>query len=323
MAQLKQVNLNCELLKMKKYYHICYTSHQELLLRTPEDYYQMVNRIALTAHSLGADVLADAELSTHVHLVVITDSPVEFLRRLRQSYTKYFNDKYHRSGRLGDKAPFAEELCGKYRLLAALTYVMRQGVHHFLSTTPFGYEFCSSRSVFGDEFRWNKDRKLCTSRMEIAKRLPKRRMFPDSFVMDENGMVTRESFEGITYTENIFGNASNYLYQLGRITDERWIEDQRRDDASAPFVTLSSFERGFSKADVDKMMTNERGYKFNSSTMSDVKLCELVDGQLISKYRVKSVYQLTPAQRDQVAVLLKHKYHINESRIDRCLPVQS
>ena len=81
---------------MKESYHICFTSHDEVLFRDEEDHGMFVNLMALRSFSDNAEILVDAEMSTHVHLNAFTDRPQHFAAALRMSYTRYFNKKYGR-----------------------------------------------------------------------------------------------------------------------------------------------------------------------------------------------------------------------------------
>ena len=86
---------------MRKPYHICISGGDELICRSEEDYYRLFNCIALAIHETDSVLLADAEMSTHAHLGVRTDDPMELFSRAWLMYTRYFNSKYGRQGRLG------------------------------------------------------------------------------------------------------------------------------------------------------------------------------------------------------------------------------
>lgn len=73
------------------------------MFRDEEDHGMMLNLMALRAFSADTEILVDAEMSTHVHQNVFTDRPMEYASALRMSYTKYFNRKYGRDGRMGEK----------------------------------------------------------------------------------------------------------------------------------------------------------------------------------------------------------------------------
>ena len=97
---------------MKEMYHICFTSHDEVMFRDEEDHGMFVNLMALRGYSSGTALVVDAEMSTHVHLNAFTDRPQHFASALRMSYTRYFNKKYGREGRFGQKYTFVQKVQG-------------------------------------------------------------------------------------------------------------------------------------------------------------------------------------------------------------------
>ena len=60
---------------MKGTYHICLSSHQEVLFRSEADLIIGFNYLAVTALETDSALLADGFLSTHHHEVARTDDP--------------------------------------------------------------------------------------------------------------------------------------------------------------------------------------------------------------------------------------------------------
>ena len=118
---------------MNKSYHICLSSKSEVLFRSNEDYYRAFNSYALALLKTNSTSLADAFMSNHFHAVVQTDNIVSVGRAFRLAYTMYFNKKYNRTGQLGNPYFFYLEIDGLYHHLAALSYVMRNPLHHGVS----------------------------------------------------------------------------------------------------------------------------------------------------------------------------------------------
>lgn len=90
-----------------KIYHLCYTSHGEVLCRKFLDYCMLFNCIAQATICTDAQLLAYAIMSSHVHLIVITGYPAAYIQRIRSSYTQMFNIRYHRKGALGEPSFFS------------------------------------------------------------------------------------------------------------------------------------------------------------------------------------------------------------------------
>lgn len=302
---------------MKDTYHICFTSHDEVMFRDAEDHDVFINLMALHSFSTGTEIMADAEMSTHVHQGVFADNPMEFARRERMSYTKYFNAKYGREGRLGQKYTFVVKVLGLYHILAMLSYVLRNGLHHGAAPTAFGYPFCSVRDMFSEDIGLCGDVAVPMSRADIASRLPRYSDFPDSFQMNERGVFVRSSFMELRRTEQFYSSPRNFLYQMNRISDESWSQEQLKDNTGTP-ITLKDIENADEKT-VAKMLNNEYGRNFNRTRLQDLDVCTLIDKELCRPFGANSVYQLTESQKMRIARQLKYDFHVSDAQISRCL----
>ena len=302
-------------LLMKESYHICFTSHSEVLFRDEEDHGAFVNLMALRAYALGVEVLVDAEMSTHVHLNIFTETPLLYAGQLRASYTKYFNRKWGRVGRFGEKGTYVMKVCGFNHQMVLENYILRNGLHHGAAATAFGYKHCSSRELFAEDICFSSAKAAGFSRHEIASFLPRRSEFPDQYQMDENGVFLRKSFMELRRAEQYYGSPRNYLYQMNRLTDEDWIKVQL-DDGSGDPITLSSVEMADEKS-VAAMLRNEHGRQFSRSRLQDIDVCTLIDNDILQ--RTSSVYSLSAKQKSSIARQLKYEFHLPESQIARCL----
>ena len=305
---------------MKESYHICFTSHDEVLFRDEEDYGVFVNLMALRSFSSEAEILADAEMSTHFHSVVFAENPMLFASALRMSYTKYFNQKYDRKGRMGQKYTFSQKIEGFYHQMVALSYVLRNGLHHGAAPTAFGYVYCSVRELFAKEIGLSSEKSGPFSRADMAAYLPRYSEFPDHWQMNESGVFLRQSFMELRRAEQYYATARNYLYQMNRLTDESWKEVQQKDNTGQP-VTLSMIE-GADEASVAQMLNNEYGRNFRNSRLQDMDVCRFVDQELLPSYGVRSVYLLSDSQRQRLARQLQAEFHLPEHQIARCLGYQ-
>ena len=302
---------------MKNVYHICFTSHEEVLFRDIEDHDMFVNLMALQSFATGTELLADAEMSTHVHQGVFTDNPMEFARRERMSYTKYFNYKYGREGRFGQKFTYVLKAEGLYHIVTLLTYILRNGLHHAAAATAFGYPFCSVRDMFPIDLGLSTEEAAPMARNDMVSYLPRHAEFPDSFQMNSRGVFVRNSFMELRRAEHFYSTPRNYLYQMNRLTDESWTRDQLKDNTGAP-ITINDIEHADERT-VAQMLNNEYGRNFNRNRLQDIDICTLIDKELIRPYGVSSVYQLTASQKERVARQLKYDYHVGEAQIARCL----
>ena len=126
--------------------HLCYTSHDEVMYRSPADMNIAFNSLCSALHKTESRCLAEAFLPTHHHGCYYTENPEELIRTSRSSYTKQFNIKYERTGPLGEKGYFLAVLEGTQHQVTAVTYVNRNAVHHGIVPTPFAYPFCSANA---------------------------------------------------------------------------------------------------------------------------------------------------------------------------------
>lgn len=304
---------------MKESYHICFTSHQEVMFRDEEDHNMMINLMALRAFASDTEILVEAEMSTHVHQNVFTSAPMEFAAALRMSYTKYFNHKYGRKGRLGEKYTYLLKVEGFNHQMVLQNYILRNGLHHGAAATALGYKYCTARDLFADDIGLSSETATPFSRQEIASYLPRHSEFPDHYQMNAEGVFLRSSFMEIRRAEQYYASPRNYLYQMNRLTDESWLRDQEQDRTGAP-ITLGMVENVDEKA-IAQMLKNEYGRQFNRSRMQDMDVCHLIDYDLLPRYGATSVYHLTDTQKQCLAQQLQYEFHLPDAQIKRCLVI--
>ena len=111
---LAKTRQRCEgkYLNMKKTYHLCLSAGEEVMFRDAEDYNRGFNCFALALFNTDTTGLVESEMSTHYHQLIQSANPNEFMRNFRLSYSMYFNRKYHRSGKLGEKHHYTMEVVG-------------------------------------------------------------------------------------------------------------------------------------------------------------------------------------------------------------------
>lgn len=100
------------------------------MFRQDRDYIHANNCLCLAAHKTDSSLLAYSIMSNHAHIGVRTEDPHEFMKAYRYPYNRYFNQRYGRKGMLGEKHFFQCEIDGLYHLLAAISYILRNALHH-------------------------------------------------------------------------------------------------------------------------------------------------------------------------------------------------
>lgn len=298
---------------MKEMYHICFTSHDEVMFRDEEDHGMFVNLMALRSYSSGTEVVVDAEMSTHVHQGVFSNRPLEFARRERMSYTKYFNYKYGREGRFGQKYTFVQPVRGFMHQLTLQNYILRNGLHHGAVTNTFAYPYCTAGDLFSEELGFGNSVSARYSREEMVSFLPRHSDFPDGYQMDRSGVFLRSSFMELRQAEQYYVTPRNYLFQMNRLTDESWSRDQLKDNTGEP-LTLDAVEQADENA-VAQMLRNETGK--TRLMMQDLEVCRLIDKAIL--HGGVSVYQIPDSKKQGIARQLFYEHHLPEHQIRRCL----
>lgn len=320
-------------------YHVCLSSHEEVMFRSAEDLRIGFNCLATAALDTESRLLADGFMTTHFHALVQTASLQYFMYRARNAYSRYFNTKYSRSGRLGEKRYFNLEIEGHHHTLAALNYVLRQGLHHGLATTPFEYPFCSATSYFRQELGRFGSQPLMPDKYRY-KFLPSNVKIPLEFRMSADGQLLREDVLDVKWVEQNYITPQHFSFQMNRIANERDIQEQKEENQLPP-VTLETIEKGVPGFVLKEAQTfeKERGVR---NAMTDLELCSYIDNELLPRYLKNTpnptLYMLHDSKRAELATWIWRKYNevkyknipgkvfssktITEPQLRRCMDVK-
>lgn len=300
---------------MRKLYHFCLSAGNEVMFRSEEDYIRGFNCYAVAVAHTGSVALADSIMSTHLHVCAESDDIKGLIYHYRTSYSRYFNKKYHRRGPLGEREPFMIDIAGVYHRLAALSYTLRNAVHHGVTPTPFAYPHNSSNAVFRTELGKSEETDLLPKRRHYHY-LPDKAEIPVGYKMGRNGLLLRESVIDVQQVEYIYGSPRNFLFYMNRISGEEWEKEQHKDGYSA--LTLENMETGVKMSDVSAMLKNEYG-RGNYKVISDIQLCGVIDNEMLPEYGAKSVYQLSDRTKCEIGNILWQTYRVGRDKIERCL----
>ena len=263
------------------------------MFRDEEDLVRGFNCIAEASLETESRLLADGELVTHVHLGVCTDDPGELVKKARRPYAYGFNAKYHRNGRLGDKHPFVSEMDGVRHITAVVSYINRQGLHHGLSATAFGYPHCSANVIFQKELGKRPTDDLIKPGQRY-KYLSRDTHLGQSYRMASNGLLLREDIIDISYVEELYVTPRGFLFNMTRQSGTDWVQEQKEEASNSPVVTLEFIEQGSTAEDLAAMKNNEHG-RPDKKRMTDLELCRLIDKQIvpgITGREDKTIYDL-------------------------------
>ena len=302
---------------MKKVYHLCHSSKEEVLFRDHEDYIWGFNCYALALHKTGSCSLADAHMSNHRHLIAQTSCPEKLMRLTRLAYTKHFNAKYSRKGPLGEANYFCDEINGLYHLLAALSYVMRNALHHGVAPTPFSYPHCSANVIFAKALGKSNDGLLLNHSFE-HRFVGRNVKIPDGYHMNKSGLILREDVTAVQQVELLYTSPRSFLYYMNRLSNENWIEEQKEDNTLDPPITMEFIERGVLLTNAEQMYKNENS-RLDYRKLFDIQLCSEIDRMVGNVYKVKSIYCLTYSQKQELFRIVMEMYHVSEAQVVRCL----
>lgn len=282
-------------------YHVCLSSHKEVMFRSRADFYMGFNCLAAAALSTESRLSAEGFMTTHFHALLQTSSLKEVMFRTRHAYSRYFNTKYSRKGRLGERTYFSLETDGYHHTLAALNYVLRQGVHHGLANTPFEYPHCSANAYFHQEL--GKATPQLLPDKSRYRYLPSNVKIPTEYRMSADGQLLREDVLDVTWVEQVYISPKSYLYHMNRIANEHDIIVQKEENQLPP-VTLETIEKGVPGFVLKEAQTFEkkRGVR---NAMTDLELCSYIDNELLPRLikgaNQSSIYMLPQPERAALA----------------------
>ncbi len=302
---------------MKKTYHICLSAGDNVLFRDEEDYNRGFNCLALALHKTNSTGLVESFQSTHCHKIIQTEDPVEFMYTMRQSYSKYFNRKYQRHGRVGEKHHFTLEIVGLHHHLAAMTYVLRNALHHGVVSIPYAYPHSSANSIFRKEMgKWYQERLL--DERHFYRFVGRKAEWPSHYKMSEKGVFLRESVLDIVQVENMYTSPRAFNYYMSRKSGEEWEKEQDKDKLDSGPIKLEDIEAGIRDQTLEKMFINEKG-RADYRKLSDIDLCTIIDREILPKYGKVSVYHLTRHEKQEIGNFLYTRFRPTEVQIRRCL----
>ena len=302
---------------MKKTYHLCLSAGEEVLFRDLEDYNRGFNCFAIALYKTVSSGLVESFMSTHSHQLVQTEAPTDLMYFFRMSYSMYFNRKYHRSGKLGEKNHFTMEVVGYHHILAASSYVLRNALHHGISPIPYANPHCSANAIFMKEMGKSPCQRLIDPR-HYRRFIGKNAEYPASYKMNESGVFLRESVLDIPQVENLFVTPRAFNWYMSRKSSEEWEAEQGKDKNGKAPINIATIESGVITESTEKMLIYENG-KTDYRRPSDIDICTEIDRNILPKYGKTSVYMLTRQEKQQIAEHLYRNLHIGERQIRRCL----
>ena len=224
--------------------------------------------------------------------------------------------------------PFAEVTNKKYRaiglgtsgyhhMLAAMSYILRNALHHGVAPIPYAYPHCSANAIFMREMGKRPEENLLPQK-SYYKHLGRTAEYPDSYKMNKSGVFLRESVLDIPQVENLFVTPRMFNFYMSRKSSEGWEAEQSKDQNNSPLINIQSIERGVNTESAEKLLLFENG-KVDYRRLSDIDLCTELDKVANERYGRHSVYQLTEREKQLIALELHRTRHLSQAQIRRCL----
>lgn len=304
---------------MKRTYHFCISGGDELICRTDPDYYRAFNCLALAANETESSILAEAIMSNHIHVCARSATIEDMINRFRYSYSRYFNRKYGRYGRLGENNSFISEIDGFHHLVAALCYVLRNAVHHGVSTSAFAYKHCSANALFMKE-RGVDPQKVIIPQKSYYRFIPRSASCPQRYKMNPDGVFLRESVLDIADVEHHFGSVRSFLFYMNRLSGEEWTKEQAKDQNNKQYITLATIEQHCNPLSINSMFHNEYGR--NILSINDIELCSIIDYKFLTRLGSKSIYTLSVSEKQQLLDMIRAEHFCSEKQLRRCLNLE-
>lgn len=285
-------------METRKYYHICLKS-AEVMFRVTEDYVQGINRLLLSAKRNETEVVSYSLMSNHLHFIVYCYCPLLTISSFSNSYTKWFNNKYLRSGSLMRRSGKPILLFDYNYIVATINYIHRNPVHHNIVEYPNGYPFSSSRYYFSKSMGVSQIKDYSMVWKERKRHVSKRDLlrFP-GITVNSIGLMPVEKSLSIKRGESFFKTVRNYAYHLNKPLQEE----------------LAEFKTKHIEDIYEKMELENRTIRVN-----DIEVCDFIEKYLTKNKLHPSYTQLSQTERLKLSQILMKELWCNELQVARCL----
>jgi len=283
---------------MNKMYHV-YSEGDNVLFRDDSDYTFFNNKFAVSCFTHKIQPLAETTMSTHFHSFSETpdDETIDQCNlEVQKSYSIYYSMKYGQS--LKGKFKIEKlEITGIDAILRELLYVMKNPVHHYVTSFPLVYPYSSAAYLFLDDS------------------LPK--IFAESLLartMEFKDITSRRK-RIIAGNENIPDNWR--VFENNMILPSSYINQQRARAFWNNNVKSFMFDINKNQTDAKKETIQADILDLRTSGKNDIEVCKIVD-DFATQAGKQSFHLLEPKELTSIIRSLKMK-GISENQIARCL----
>jgi len=283
---------------MNKMYHV-FSEGENVLFRENSDYIFFNNKFAVSIYTYQLQALAETTMSTHFHSIVeaVDEKAVDdLILKLHKAYALYYSAKYGHS--IGDSFKISKlEISGMESIMNELRYVMKNQVHHYVTTYPLAYPYSSVSYLFIDSLMPPvfidalnaRTTKICELSLRQKKRLVGLDEVPDNWLVLDNKMILPSSYINTVRVRNFWkNNVKSFMFDINK----------NQVDARKEIIQA------------DNLDIRIAGY-------SDIDVCRIIDDFSAQAGR-KSFHFLDNHERNSIVRILKQKA-VNDVQIRRCL----
>ena len=271
----------------KGYFHV--SSHgleTNDIFKNREDFIQGMNDIALCVLGYDVCILAFCLMSNHFHFVLYGER--EECRKFSEEYKRRCAIRMRQ--RAGEVKGLKEieirldSIAMKEYLENAIAYVLRNPIIAGIRVMPYHYMWSSACLYFGPAICFKGEKLNEMSERKRFRILRSRLEIPDSYIVDEKGMIHPSCYVKIDMVERVFRHPARLLALLGRKVE-------------------NDVELGFGITQYVTMTDQELLTQMN-------ELVKLEFGKI-------SMYQLTMEERVKLCLLLKRNFGAGVKQIAR------
>lgn len=206
------------------YFHVC-TDGRSLpwMFKDKSDYIAGINRIAICHLRSNAKIIAFVLMDNHIHFVLYGTilQCEKFITLYKQLTGTWIHVKYNLTGFLKQLPTKILHLNSEERILNTIAYIDRNPVVAGYKHMPTEYPWGSAQYMFKNHYLCEREEKNTKTLAEFtirAKRalLGTRFILPDSWQINDQGMICPTSFMDISALESHFKTPVKYSYFLAK-----------------------------------------------------------------------------------------------------------
>lgn len=264
------------------YFHVC-TDGRSIpwMFKDKSDYIAGVNRMAICHHRTNAIIVAYVLMDNHVHFVLFGtfQQCKDFINLYKQLTGTHIQLKYNLNNFLKQLPTKILHLNTEERLLNTIAYIDRNPMVAGYKHLPTEYHWGSAQYIFKNRHKdKNKEAKNKTlaslARRTIRTLLGTRSVLPDSWEINDDGMICPTTFVDLTRLESCFRTPAKYSYFLAKklegtvnqeldFEEKKFISDMELREIVKNMIRQEYGKENLSELDINSRMSIARKLKYH------------------------------------------------------------